>query len=314
MSAPTVNLGELPPSPTNQADDLVLEDLLEEAKKHIRYLPKDEQAWLDKARTSQGTPPEAANAADDQLEHGTLLANLTMFDNKSIAEIITEITKAGPDAVFETINERNAQGIETPVNPATMDSVRAANDNWGGSETYSVFESDVMKDIVQEYALHIHTKSDTDGKRFFYFDNGVNISITVVVFDMKGIRMIKLNNTILSLDTLLSLKRCVALPDAEEKREGVILRRTPAFQGGVACIFEDEVSINIPNISVDSLMVIISHLSQVYACSAVLDTKEVRVPEKIPSNTDDDITVAISHGVVSAIGMLIGVLIGKFAI
>jgi len=246
-----------------ELDDGVHAQLLEEVKKTIAPLAAEEQAALDEARAYQDIPPEPANAAADQLESGAFLTEMDSLDTNAIAKIISELSKSSSFVTFESINTNGHTPIVFPKagDANAMDSVHAANDDWSGGGTFSAFESDIMNDIVAEHSIRITTRSDCDGRRFFYFDNGVNISLSAVLFEMKGVRMVKLNNTILSLDTLLSLKRCVNLPNMGKKESHL----TQNFQGGVECTFGDDVSLEIPNISVDSIMIVISHLSLVYA-------------------------------------------------
>lgn len=314
---------------------------LEDAKRLISPLPADQQEWLDKARAQTGDVPEAANAANEMLESGTLLTDtdlyaheiaqeiakitkldkLTYFEKGEIAEEIA--TKIGvTPVVFATTRESAAEVVQREADPNAMDAVRAANDTWeGGGAAFATYESDVMKDIIGEHSLRVNTKTDGDGRRFFHFDNGVNINLAVVLFEMKGVKMVKLQNTIISLDALLSLKHCVNLPDCEEKEKRLVLRSSPIFQGGVECTFEGGVTLTIPGISVDSLMIIISHLSQIYAqtnklegkIESQVETKTVAPQQPLAQqNDDDDLAIIISHAVVGFASMFMGVLIGRY--
>lgn len=318
MSSLTLDIvEELESSKASHAGDDVHAQLLEEAKKDLVPLSADDQAWLDKARATQDAPPEAANAAADQLETGTFLTELDTFDAGSVAKVISEFSKGGVFTVFETVSE-NAQPAPLKSDSAnTMDSVRAANDDWGAA-AYSVFETDIMKEIIGEHALRINAKADSAGRTFFNFDNGVNINLTAVVFEMKGVRMVKLQNTILSLDSLLSVKRCVNLLDVEKKEGLLTLRSSPTFQGGVECTFEDDVTLIIPGISVDSMMVIVSHLSQVYAHAVELEegppeAKPVAQQQQQPQPTgEDDLAIVISHAVIGFASLFMGIIIGRY--
>jgi hypothetical protein len=333
MSSPTLNIGDESAASQGQHQT----DRLEEAKKLISPLPADEQDWLDKARTQTGEPPEPANAADDMLESGTLLTDTNLYTQDEIAQEIAKISKLDgftyleqgeiaegiaaktglKPVVFVTTRESAAEVVR-PADPKAMDSVRAANDDWASGGTYSVFESDIMKDIIEEHVLNINTRSDGSGRQFYNFDNGININLTAVVFEMKGAKMVKLQNTILSLDALLSVKRCVNLPDIEKKDGLLTLRSSPNFQGGVECTFEDNATLAIPNISVDSLMMVISHLSQVHAVAdLILPTEkgprnEIVMQQKSDESQADELLLLLSHGLIAAASFAIGTLIGRY--
>ena len=318
MSSLTLDIVEELESHASQASDDAHAQLLEEVKKDLAPLSADDQARLDKARASQDTPPEAANAAADQLATGTFLTELDTLDSGSVAKVIGEFSKGGVFTVFETVSESKTAALLPPYSINTMESVRAINDDWGVCGTYSAFEPDVMKDIIGGLTLRINTKSDDAGRTFYNFDNGVNTNLTAVVFEMKGVQMVKLQNTILSLDSLLSLKRCVNLPDVETKEGLLTLRSSPTFQGGVECTFEDGVTLTIPGISVDSMMVVVSHLSQIYAHAAELEVESVEAKPVAPPqqqqqpNTEDDLIIVISHAVIGFASMFMGVVIGRY--
>ena len=125
--------------------------------------------------------------------------------------------------------------------------------------------------------------------------------------------MVKLQNVILSLDTLLSLKRCVNVTNMEKEKQ-MDHRPAPFAQCGIECIFEEDITLTIPGISVESLMIIVSHLSQVYAPTdlAVKPIVKGAHPQALPE--EDDVTTIISHAVVGCVGMLMGVLMGKFMV
>lgn len=228
-NSPTLEIFEMP--------DVMKED--EERKTELLHLlpalPADEQAAVN--RTKGTIPPKAANEDDETL---------------APVEVDTHQTQPTPIQI---------KPFQEPFN------VTAANDNWNNN-AFANYESDWLTSIVKTHNCEVKTQTDSEGKTYYLFDNGLNRILVVIVFDTLNERMVKINDVIIPLKKFLNLKQCTGIASsagdeavAFEPRE---LRSAPAplVFGSVHCVFGDRSELVITNVTVDELMMVVSYLSR----------------------------------------------------
>ena len=137
------------------------------------------------------------------------------------------------------------------------------------------FESDFLSEIIKKKEFPVRSQTDSAGRAYYHFNFGIddiiNNSATVVVFDVLGKKLVNISSTILRLDTLLSLKRCIHhKPTGSKPFEQIELRSTPipaSWFGSIECTFENAEPLVIDNMSIDLMINIVSHLSSIYGKS-----------------------------------------------
>jgi hypothetical protein len=130
---------------------------------------------------------------------------------------------------------------------------------------FATFQSTWVDQVVSSHTPKVQEKTDSYGRRFFLFDNGVYNSFTAIVFEVQGRQMLSLGGTILPLDEFFSLVSCEFKGESRMKlcgelRPGNEVGKVPEH---VECVFPNR-SLRISKMTAEMVMAVLTHLSHVY--------------------------------------------------
>lgn len=142
--------------------------------------------------------------------------------------------------------------------------VTAANDV-AQQDGFSTFQSTWIDQFIASHTPTIQEKTDSYGRRFFSFDNGINNSFTAIVFEVQGKRMLMLNDVILPLEEFFSLVSCEFKGETQTKKcaDLEFLEAMSKIPEHVICVFPTR-TLTISKFTADKVMTVLTHLSKVY--------------------------------------------------
>ena len=245
--------------------EMALETMYSEVKSLLPPLSSEESAELDAGR-AETAEPNASNTVDyDQS------AEVDIMNNAASGVAGSRITWYNAKALLA-----DAQAGNTEWN------VSAMNDN-GQSDGFATFASTWLDQIVSGLTPVVNEQTDTYGRRFFSFENGIMNNTVAIVFEVHGRKMIKISDILLPLDEFLSLVSCDLKGEDPSKvggelRSGNEVGRIPTY---VECVFPTR-ALRIYNTNTVMIMSILTRLSTVFAKDTTADEQSVEAVEPTP--------------------------------